>query len=434
MTVLQHLLEAELVEIDDDTQMEKLAAAAALVQNQLTEGKIGIAPATLVAMDPQVEAGDPVLDAVYAAVSAQWPTVKKRHPDRPVALLRGVLAQALAAAGESNPVASVIWLTASSYAPHAPLAREQDVWGKILHPIGERAERAAAAVWSGRGVESRIEIPVPDLPAISASARGLHTPTLTAYLAAAAGPVDNSPQGVETNQHVVTSGRYGSGQVEPEWANTFGATAATGITQVVNAALVATVKGLDLSPLKTSLEEHAAGISRAVADALAPLHAIELRSRVLVWREALYSRSQRRPYREIPAPLAVVSIAADLAAEVPPMSPASVDNLAWEAAHAVLGTQATTIPGFAAALADLDDGSFADLLGSDTEVQGRRTLLSFIRAVIAGSEVPSDVRAQLGLGEAVEVPMPDLARWLFRDLRAERIAADISPRARRRRK
>jgi hypothetical protein len=433
MTVLQHLLEAELVDIDDDSQMEKLTAAAAFVQDQLAEGKIGIAPATLVAMDPQVEADEPVLDAVYAAVSAQWSTVKKRHPDRPVALLRGVLAQALAAAGESDAVASVIWPTASSYAPYAPLAREQEVWSRILLPIGERAERAAAAAWSGRGGESRVEIPVPAIPAISASATGLDTATLTAYLAAAAGPVDSPLQGVQSNQNTVDQGSYG-GSAQPAWAKTFGATAATGITRVVNAALVATVKSLDLSPLKSSLEEHTSGISRAVADALAPLHAIELRSRVLIWREALYSRSQRRPYREIPAPLAVVSIAADLAAEVPPMSPASVDNLAWEAAHAVLGTRATSIPEFAAALIDLDDPSPAALLGSDTDVRGRKTLLSFIRAVIAGGEVPSDVRAQLGVGGAVEIPLPDLVRWLFRDLRAQRIAADASPRGRRRRK
>jgi hypothetical protein len=434
MAVLQHLLEAELVDIDDDSQMEKLSAAAAFVQDQLAEGKIGIAPATLVAMDPQVNGDEPVLDAVYAAVSAQWSTVKKRHPDRPVALLRGVLAQALAAAGASDVVASVIWPTASSYAPYASLAREQEVWTRILLPIGERSERAAAEAWSGRGGESRVEIPVPDLPAISASANGLDTATLTAYLAAAAGPVDNPPAGAKTNNNVISQGPYGGAHAQPAWADTFGTTAAAGITRVVNAALVATVKGLDLGPLKASLEEHTAGISRAVTDALAPLHAIELRSRVLIWREALYSRSQRRPYREIPAPLAVVSIAADLAAEVPPMSPASVDNLAWEAGHAVLGNAATTIAEFAAALTDLDDPSLAELLGSNTDVQGRKTLLSFVRAVIAEGEAPSDVRAQLGVRGSVEIPLPDLVRWLFRDLRAERIAADAAPRGRRRRK
>lgn len=433
MTVLQHLLEAELVEIDDDTQMEKLTTAAAVVQDQLAERKIAIAPATLVAMDPQVEADDPVLDAVYAAVAAQWSTIKKRHPDRPIALLRGVLAQALAAAGESDIVASVIWPTASSYAPYAPLAREQEVWSRILHPIGKRAERAAAAVWSGRGGESKIEIPIPELPPISASAESLDTATLKAYLAAAAGPVATPLQGVETNRNAVDQNGY-AGQMNQHWANTFGTTAATGITRVVNAALQATVRGLDLGPFKMSLEEHTARIARAVADALAPLHAIELRSRVLVWREALYSRSQRLPYREVPAPLAVVSIAADLVADVPPMCPASVDSLVWEAAHAVLGTQTTTIPAFVAALADLKDASLADLLGSDTVVQGRKTLLSFIRSVIARGEAPSDIRTQLGVGGAVEVPMPDLSRWLFRDLRAERITTDPSARGRRRRK
>lgn len=433
MTVLQQMLEADLVEIDDDSQMQKLTAAASIVRDQLDEGKIAIAAATLVAMDSQVEADDPVLDAVYEVVGSQWPTVKKRHSERPVALLRAVLAQALASAGESDAAASVICSTARSYAPYAPLAREQAVWNRILHPIGERSERAAAATWSGRGEVSKINIPVPDLPAISASAKGLDTGTLKAYLAAAAGPIGSPPQGVTPNQNVVDQGLYG-GQAHPNWANYFGEIAATGITRVVNATLGATVKGLDLGPLKESLERNAAGVSTAVAEALAPLHAIELRSRVLVWREALYSRSQGRSYRELPASLAVVCIAADLAEEVPPQCPASVDSLVWEAAHAVVGDQATTIPGFAAALAEPGDVSLADLLGSDTEVRGRRTLLSFVRSVIAGGEAAADVRAQLGVGGSVEVSLPDLARWLFRDLRAERIAAEISPRTRRRRK
>ena len=433
MTVLQQLLEADLVEIDDDSQMEKLTTAAALVQAQLSEGQLAIAPATLVAMDPHVGLDDPVLDAAYAAVAGQWQTVKKRHPDRPVALLRGVLAQALAAAAESDAVASVIWATASSYGPYAPVAREQEVWNRILRPIGDRAERVASDVWSGRDEAGKINVPAPEIPTISASPAAIDIETLTTYLAAAAGPVE-APEGVKPNNSVVAQGSYGGGAAQPAWANAFGSTAATGIALEVNAALASMAKRIDLGPLKAALEQHTIGISQAVSDALAPLHAVELRSRVLVWREALYSRSQRLPYRAISRAAAVVCIAADLAAEVPPMCPASVDSLIWEAAHAVLGTQAITIPEFAAALADQTDGSIAGLLGSEVPVEGRATLLSLVRSVLATGQPPTNVRAQLGFGESVEVVMPDLARWLFRDLRAERIAAEIAPRARRRRK
>jgi hypothetical protein len=433
MTVLQRLLESGLVEIDDDQQMEKLLAAATLVQKQLAEGKLALTSSTLVAMDPQVRADEPILEAVYTAVAGQWPTVKRRHPDRPVALLRGVLTEALMGVGEADAAAAVIWATASNYAPYAPLAREQEVWSLLLLAIGEWVERAAVTVWSGRSDGAAISIPAPEIPAISGSAKSLDSATLSAYLAAAAGPATDPPRGVDVNTNTVDRGSYG-GSATPAWADTFGETAATGIALTVNAALQATAKSISVAPLADALGEHTARIASAVEEALAPLHAIELRSRTLMWRAALYSPSQRRPYRELPAALAVLAMAFDLANDVPPICPGSVDNLVWEAAHAVLGDERTTISGFAEAITRGDTAAFNSLLGDERAVSGRKPLVSLLRLVSTSGEVPLDVRAQLGVAPDVEVQMPDLARWLFRDLRAERIPTATAPRARGKRK
>lgn len=417
MTVLQRLLEADLVEIHDDAEMEKLAAAAALVEKQLTDGKLALAPATLVAMDPHIAPDEPVLDVVYAAVASEWPTVKKRHPNRPVAVLRGVLAQALAAAGEADTAAGVIWATASSYAPHAPLAREADAWAELLAPIGERAERAAATAWSKRGTEN-VEITPIEIPPVSASAQRIDEKRLAAFLAAAAGPTTAPSKGVVSNSHAVQQG-YGSA-AHPGWANLFGATAASGIAVSVTAALEATMSTIDLSPVAGALAQHTRQISSALTEALAPLHAIELRSRVLLWRTALYSSSQRRAYRDLGPQLAVLAIAVDLASDIPPLCPASVDNLVWEAAHAVLGSEVISISAFAIALAESDREAVA-LLGTETLAAGRKTLASFLRLVSADGRMTQDVRAELGVEADMEIRMADLARWLFRDLRAERI-------------
>lgn len=432
MTVLQRLLESELVEIDDDQQMEKLLAAATLLQKQLTDGSLNLARATLVVMDPHIRADEPVLDIVYTVVAGQWPTIKKRHPDRPVALLRGVLAQALVSAGEADAMAAVIWPTANSYAPYAPLAREQEVWSGILSPIGDRAERAAATVWSSTGDTSAISLPIPDIPAISATSKPVDSATLTAHLAAAAGPVE-APKGVTANSNTMSNSAY-SGAAHPAWANAFAQTAAAGIALTVNAALQGTAKSIDVAPLADALADHTVQLAEAVGKALAPLHAIELRSRTLFWRQALYSRSQRQPYRDLAPELAVVAIAADLAGDVPPMCPGSVDHLVWEAAHAVVGDESTTISSFTAALTGGNRAVVSTLLGAGTEIDGRRTLASFLRSAASSGEVPSDVRAQLGVAVDVQVRLSDLARWLFRDLRAERIAAEIGPRTRGRRK
>lgn len=420
MTVLQRLLEADLVEIHDDAEMEKLAAAAALVEKQLTDGKLALAPATLVAMDPHISPDEPVLDAVYAAVAGQWPTVKKRHPNRPVAVLRGVLAQALAVAGKSDTAAGVIWATASSYAPHAPLAREANVWAEILDPIGERAERAAAAAWSGRASVDSIEIPGPELPQLSIGAPKLDGDRLKSFLAAAAGPTAEPPQGITPNRNNVI---LHQGAAHATWADTFGTTAAQGIGLVVNAAFESLSKSMNMAPVTEALEKQANQIAGAVAAALAPLHSIELRSRVLLWRSALYSTSQRQAYRDLSPQLAIVAIAADLAADVPPLSPASVDNLVWESAYAVFGTESTSILAFVNALTGPNREAMAALLGTETAGSGRKTLASFLRAVPSDGKMTPDLRAELGVEADMEIRMADLARWLFRDLRAERIGA-----------
>lgn len=420
MTVLQRLLEVDLVEIHDDAEMEKLAAAAALVEKQLIDGTLALAPATLVAMDPQIAPDEPVLDIVYAAVAGQWPTVKKRHPNRPVAVLRGVLAQALAAAGSSDSAAGVIWATASSYAPHAPLAREAEVWTEILAPIGERAERAAAAAWSGQTQVDRIDIPDAKIPPISLGTPKVDSERLKSFLAVAAGSTTQPPQGAIPNRNPVV---LHQGAAHPTWADTFGTTAAQGIELVVNAAFQALSKSVNTAAMTEALEKHANQIASAVAVSLAPLHSIELRSRALIWRSALYSTSQRQAYRELSPQFAVVSIAADLAADVPPLSPASVDNLVWESAHAVLGAESTSISAFVTALTSLDREAMAALLGTATAGDGRKTFASFLRALPSDGKMTRDVRAELGVEADMEIRMADLARWLFRDLRAERIVA-----------
>jgi hypothetical protein len=332
-----------------------------------------------------------------------------------------VLSQALSAAGKSDTAAGVIWATASSYAPHAPLAREAIVWAEILAPIGDQAERTAVAAWSGLSSKGVYEIPTPTIPPVSSVANKLDTARLQAFLEAAAGPTPTAPDGVTPNRSPIQVGYEATST--PAWAKLFGATAANGIGLTVDAALQSTVENIAITPVAGALEQYAEQIAGVLSIALAPLQMLELRSRALLWRSALYSSSQRKPYRDLDPQLAVLAIAADLAADLPPLCPASVDNLVWEAAHAVLGTGTTSISAFATALTGSDREAAAALLGTETVAAGRKPLASFLRAVSADGKMGRDVRAELGVEADMEIKMADLARWLFRDLRAERIVA-----------
>jgi hypothetical protein len=433
-TVLQKLLEAGVVEIDDDAVMEKLLTTAENVEKQLTAGRLSVAAAALVAMDPEISPGEPMLESIYQILAESWKTVKTRHPDKPLALLRGVLAQALVTAGQADPIAAVIWLTANSYRPYAPLAREEGVWRAILLEMRERTERAAEAVWNGQEEESRVKIRAPEILPIKVTSSALNSDWLALHLAAAAGQASNLPEDATPNTNPVTTA-YQVQQMPAAWADFFGIAAAKAIARAVNSCMQDLAKSIDLAPLSGALAEHVQRIGSAVNDSLAPLHAVELRTRALYWRESLFSRSQRQQYRKLSAPMVALIMAADLAKEIPPMSPASVDSLLWEAVHAVLGDRATTIGEFAIAIAAARDTNLMELLeegGSDPGT-GRKTLLAFVRQAVAAPE-GRDVRAQVGVQEKEVIPFADLACWLFRDLRAEKIVASMAPRVSRKRK
>lgn len=427
-TVFEQILDTNAIEVDDDGSLAKLLAAAGDVEKLIRNSKLSPAAAVLVAMDSGISDDEPLLEEVQAAVKKHWPTLRRRHVETPVALLRAVLTEGLSRAAKDDEIGSVIWLTAASYAPYAPTTAESQIWTGLLRAWGTKAQSAAATTWAPPSAtppdEARAKLPVP-----SFAAKRVSTDWLASRLEAAVGPVDSPPEGVTANANYIVA-NYRSEKVNQPWGAAFGKSAASAISEGVLAATEASLKSGNFDPLITAIEGQLQAVGRSVSESLSPVHAVELRSRVLLWDRAHYSDRLECGYRELAPELAALAMAADLAAIVPAMSPRSIDSLLWESVRDVVGEVILPFGQLAEVLAGrgLEVGA---VLGTGAVPEGnqRGTLLQFLRRVVANPGAIDQIRRSVGVERHGEVHLTDLARWIFRDIRAESIA----PRTRKRR-
>jgi hypothetical protein len=417
-TVLEQLLERRLIPVDDDATLEKVQAAADEVAKKIRAAKIPATVATLVALDPQISPAEPMGDFVMGELRKQWKSVDQKHRDRPMTLVRGILADALHQAGKDPGVAASVSLTARSYWPYAALHAELDVWERMLQGLGERAETAAIAAWEGTGSQTAIEIPPFKLAPVAAQAGKASEAFLAQYLATAAGSTTNPPDGVALNNGAVTGQGYAT---QVGWADNFGQIAAAGISAVINAGLQQTVKTIDLSAAASSIEEFVQAFSAQVQVAVRPIRATALRTEVLLWRESLFSLSLRSGYRRLSPGVRTLAQACDLHALVPAHSPLAVESLLEEAARAVSEEESMTIPEFLATLTQGIPAQLASVIGKAKPTAGRATLLALVRETVTEGSLPGALDHRLGVDTTVAVPVHEIASWLFRDLQANRL-------------
>jgi hypothetical protein len=420
-TIFEQILDTNAIEVDDDGSLGKLVTAAGDVEKLVRGFKLAPATAVLVAMDSEVGEDEPMLEEVQTVVKKHWPTLRRRHVEMPVALLRAVLTEALARASKDDGIGSILWLTGASYAPFSPPTAEASVWSGLLRDCATRAEMAAVEAWASptpvTAASSETHLPVPKFKPVT-----ITESWLAARLKAAVSPVSDPPEGVTPNSNYIVQ-NYRAEHPTADWAEVFGKTAAKAIAEGVHAAIQGSLKDADFQPFVAAVNATLASAAKFGAEGLAPLHSVELRSRILLWDRAHYSDSLHRGYRELPVELAAVAMAIDLAAIVPPMSPRSIDALFWESVRDVVGGATTSIPELAGKLARHRSDAVS-LLASNGEAEADRrgTLLRFLRRSVNRVEPIGGTRRLVGVPDDQEIPLADLARWIFRDIRAEQIA------------
>lgn len=438
-SILQGFLNSGLIDVGgDDAKLDKLKQAAADLAGVLKKTPSKALNFSLIAFDPEAPEDDPVVEEGLAALQNRWTTYRNTFSAKPVAVIRGMLLDALVEAAADDDRVGVCFIASARNAlPLLEVNNERDIWVGIVEQVERRVDARAEAEWATPDSISvpamKYQTPTLDPPAVTvgeASKAALQT-----GMFAAAGPSYNDPQ----KGGVATNGNPNFPQGQAAWVYEFGTRSGTAIAKAIDAALAKIeVSQPDLTQPFGKLAQ---AVSGYVDDTLKLVSAatagLQRRTNLLWWREALFSPAAGKSYRELPTTVAAALMALDLFKTVPLFSPASVS--------AFLAETVMRLPG----AADGEKRAVRDLVAEAQDHEG----LAALRDTAAGLAAPPEGRGPLlalighpthaGARNAAEfqrltgVPADSAldaiawAGWLFRELQASKAATDGSPAKRR---
>jgi hypothetical protein len=412
-TVFYAWQRAQLFEVGDDEQRAGwlLAAIADLVAT-LRDKPHEVRCYTLVALDEHIEASNRRLADTYELVKKHWTNVEGRYTDPPVTILRGVILSALYELGTQLPLLRrVIYYTASGYAQFVTFGSEQPVINQLLDEFGRLMEAEAARQWTLDKSPAAPEFDEFELPDSEVDGIETDTEALKKKLEAAAN------NGVNVYNDPAT------------WSSRFSAAASAAIALAIDTAVGNATEALAPEMLTVAVNTYFSGVSsslgRAFEDSFQALRAVEQRSRLLWWKEALYSTSLRCGYRQLDPPVLPVVLAMDLANLLPNVTPVSVDFLLLDAYRTLTGEQ-DPAQSLGELLAQVEEAPVRQLLRAHLPLQrdcGERTSLTgFILQVVHEERSASQLTARTGLRADQAITGAELAVLVLHDLLTERLA------------
>lgn len=427
---LQRYLEAGLLPIgDDDEKFEYLERAAADLDGTLRKNPAKAARFALVLLDPGISSEDPVIVEAESALATHWKTIRNKFDDSPVNVLRGVILRALEAATEDNvSMAAIVWLATASYRPHASLGGEAQVIDDFLFCLGTATQSHAEAIWSQTLSEPE-RMPTPRISTPSLEAFKTNRQALANRLGAAAGPNGSGLQYQDGNPHWPSQ--------NGPWVGDFGLRASAAVAVSLDAAIAATIEPLGQFSidLQETLRDHAKAVRAALKTSLSRVDKLleveRRRTALLWWRQSLYSPSAAASYRSIPKEIVPVLMAVDLAEQLPPPAPVSVEHFLREAIRDVIGegnsTDIVTLPALQTALVATPDVTLrTQSIGKADGAPARTSLLDYLAGQPSDSSDEGQVASSTGLGPETKLGLGELGVWLFRDLQVAELAETVA--------
>lgn len=414
MSTLQQLLNLGLVDVGaDDSRFEKLQASAVALAAKIQETPELLIPSTLLSLDDAIDEGDPMFALIEQLVTAEWKTLRNSHVNRPRELLRAVAIDSISSTIEGAPEnAAIVWNTAASLLRHkqcrigradpvvAPLlmraARDAEAAGVARMNLAESSDETAGD--QSERAQLRVDSDLTDDEIIADIARavGPQYP-----------PVPTLPS---PNPHWSNAGT--------PWSNEYTPRMTAAMVKAVNLGTSRVVESLTTE--LESLQKHLADAqSQTIRSAISS----RVRLNVLWWSESLYSPSLQLGYREVALPVAAAAAAVDLAAIVPPLSPASVSYLLGEALHRIAQlAQANGRHSVISFLHELATAKPSIELAASLKSNSRTPLLTVAAEACTGTKISaSQLHARCGVDADLQLSPPEFAMWLFRDLQARRL-------------
>lgn len=408
-----------------DEIYNKLKGASDDIAEHLKINTSRIIPFTLVALDNMVPESEPILEEVETKISAHWQMLRSHFEKMPIALYRAIILESLSKLAATNlKHASSIWFTSVDVYPLLNIpVKEQVVLKEFLDKLSDYVEESAIKDWKVDNVNSEVKIPKFELK-LAKTITEVDLEQLTDEMIASAGPsgqdgvARESPNPYWPNQNA-------------NWSYQFAPRAASGIASVINEALKKQTVNLNKniesvqSELNSYFIELEKSMSTAIADASKSSIAVEQRSKLLWWKETLYSKKFRKSYRKMDAFKSSIAMAYDLYYLLPSLFPVSVDYILRETFEQVHGPDKKDIKliDYLKEVAKTENFEFlSEMFKNNLEAGSRTNLTSFLTKIVHSKvDIKKDLLLSIGIKPDVIVSYQDMSLWILHSLSAEHL-------------
>ena len=385
--VLDRFLESGLLDLQgNDEWYEHVMATAEALATHLRANPQDIVPFSYAALLSSIDDTDAAVDRTRSLLKAEWRTYASVSMASPTAMLRSIMLDALLKNAAQDPrTRSTLALLFASALPHLPVGREAPVWKETVDELLQAVEREAETSWS---VPSHVSVPpFPDLetPSITVSVKGrqVDKKTLEGGMLAAAGPHDEQSQATEGNEYWPSQGA--------PWSYQFAPLAATSIQKAISQAVGTRTATANSDELVRTLTSAVTTYLGSFLDQVASTaRGLEMRSRLLWWREALVSPSAAVSYRHVDKNAVPGLMAYDCQAALPSLAPVSVSAFLCEAIRELLpGEESLTVLDWICSLAtDRHAEPLRETVRQTAFSEGRVPLVSLVAmAQPTGAEI-----------------------------------------------
>lgn len=422
-SIFQSFLDHRFIKTDESENIANLNKAVVELQKRLRKKKEKIIPYTLVALDPTISDDDPIVQEVEALIIKKWSTFRNsvaKTKDTPIAYVQAVILEALNELSKDKNLAAIIWHTGCNIVSHYKLAGQEEVLTHFLLKIGSKVEEVARNNWSILENAKIDTLDSIDLTLPKVSPGKVAEDALKTHLMAASAQQSVGGENPQWASHNAV-----------QWPSFFSTRAAKGLSKEINAAL--STQNKSLTSISNSIQEALSSyladlkpyLEQVSSSILQSSQSLNKRSDLLWWKQALYSHRLDSGYRTL-GPLALaVTMAVDLADNVSPIYPKSVDFFLKETLRDVLGDEAeneVAVTELLDRLQQLSDAEKQLLEDLCNENESRKALGACMADMMKEKINADEFFKRTGLVKRAKISLVELTVWLFHDLQANTLA------------
>jgi len=415
---LQEYLKTGLFDIgDSDDRLKWLQQSIVSLQKKFEDDYSLLHKYTLVALDPNISDSEPVMIETEAIITDYWKALRGKYTEMPRNIIRGVILNSLYIVGNADPIAArIIYLTALNFYPYAKLNSEKKLVEGMLNALGESAERNAVEEWSLIEEEPALKLGTLKVSGLKVGTVSLDDKELKEALKVAA---RHSPEGYQQHAH------------PQQWAEHFSKNASPAITKLISDGVSSITKSMDASALETSVNKFFTDFKKTLdanlKSSFSSLRAVERRSKLLWWKETLYSSSQRKSYRGFDKNLLPILMGSDLNNQVPEITPISVDYLLRDTLFLLIDKHddSSKFSDYFTEISKEENKSILkSCFDSPFENEGRISITSFITLLVNDRITIKDFTTRTGIEDSEEITLTELAVIVLHDLLTQRLISE----------